>query len=91
MQKIGPAVFIIAFLIILFVDFVISKGHNCKTIEKIAELTDSEEYVWMNKYYVLRICLLGDIAFCLILGILCCVIREVNMNGYECSVCGYKH
>lgn len=85
MQKIGPAVFIIAFLIILFVDFVISKGHNCKTIEKIAKLTDSEEYVWMNKCYVLRMYLLGDIAFCPILGILCCVMRGLILLGFLVS------
>lgn len=83
MQKIGPAVFIIAFLIILFVNFVISKGHNCKTIEKMAKLTDLEEYVWMNKYYVLRMRLLGDIESCPILEILCCAIRRVNMNRYK--------
>lgn len=62
-------------------DYIISKGYNCKTIEKIAELTDSKDYIWMNKYFILRMRLIGDIAFCPILRTLCCILRGIILLG----------
>lgn len=81
MPKISSIIFLVIFFAVLFADYLISKGHNCRTIEKLARMTDSEDYIWMNKYLILRMRLIGDIAFCPILGTLCCIIRGLILLG----------